>query len=1254
MRLRNDVTKEGIAAALLLVLEKISRLPPSQRDHLIESLSELMYGTDLVSALASLEDDDLLQISRDGLILVLGRVNPVVGGIAAGAAVTLDIATTQAALEAEAALLNVLQAAQLVREAESLEVQANTACPGIMAPIFFGLNPVETIAQTTKETFEAVKNSSKALAPRVVKLVEAWAGLPPFESNLHANQSRSMAVRRMGTPRAFTRAAATFATPGYIASRLRLAFGTSHNHDVSEPLSNRSNSNALFDVPDTGSAQRMLYTMTSSQQPVSVEQETEDVIRETISLDGLFASAIEEVSLAIELLAKAALDLNSLDRPEFATCTARAMNRIVPVNLDGSFRITGIPTSNGLFKVRGECASGLSVYRGTSDFFAMTPNGTVDVGVLDFVTVHVSPIKARVVASKATLTSPGDTANLTVTGILRDNSTVDVTASARGTAYIASNPAACTVGNEGLVTSISSGVCVVTAINEGVVATIPITIVVDDDRDGDGIPDDFEDANRLHPGGSNLANSGVVTASSFSQMPSRAIDGNLLTSWFTASGDAGNNGQSPFIEITLPQSSNISQVRLIGNRQTPGTSVFLAGIFTAFDGSGNKIFDSGVVRFFLWPHDAAVPVNLTGVRRVRFTGTSDQTSTPGLAEIQLIGASGDPGLDPNNPADAAQDFDGDGLTNFQEFQGGTNIFLSDTDGDGLTDSQETAIGSNNLFGDTDSDGLLDGLELSPTSDSDGDGKRNILDSDSDNDELPDGVEVRIGRNPLNSGDALIDTDRDGILDLDEYLSNLDPLHPDTDDDGISDGEEVVAGIDGYITDPRKGDTDGDVFLDGLEVDGRSDPTDANSIPLLSFETFSTAISVANTKLPSSEHWLVSPAFSIANTLLVPETQQTLVSAAVSVANTVLTSATSQELIGSAISIRNVNPSNLPLSLQTVAMQPLAVSLDEPRDGDTLLEGQTITVRASFRGNQVGASVRFVVNGQVLSADSTFPYELTFTVPAGVNDLTFVATANDALGNEAATAAVRLKVQPDPFTTISGRVVDAAGNPIAGVVVDLLSEGLQAEFFKSLQPLTTLPDVTAQTPDHVTRITALNLRNPNGVFGFDPLGSHLAPDYAVRFTGSLNVTMAGAHRFFLGAHEGARLTIAGVTVVDISTGTGEFQEGSGEITLVPGVVPIEVTYYEGVGNAELQLSWTQPGGERQVVPPSSLGPGRQPFITTTDASGAFTLHGVPTTLDAVQVRATMTENNQNISGLSSRVAPVPPNGIDIGNIVIRAP
>ncbi|HEX2214400.1 MAG TPA: hypothetical protein VHH12_13330 [Mycobacterium sp.] len=59
----------------------------------------------------------------------------------------------------------------------------------------------------------------------------------------------------------------------------------------------------------------------------------------------------------------------------------------------------------------------------------------------------------------------------------------------------------------------------------------------------------------------------------------------------------------------------------------------------------------------------------------------------------------------------------------------------------------------------------------------------------------------------------IDSDLDGLLDLDEVIFGTNPNVPDSDGDGLGDGEEVVT----FGTNPAKADTDEDGFWDGQEV-----------------------------------------------------------------------------------------------------------------------------------------------------------------------------------------------------------------------------------------------------------------------------------------------------------------------------------------------------------------------------------------------------------------------------------------------------
>lgn len=91
--------------------------------------------------------------------------------------------------------------------------------------------------------------------------------------------------------------------------------------------------------------------------------------------------------------------------------------------------------------------------------------------------------------------------------------------------------------------------------------------------------------------------------------------------------------------------------------------------------------------------------------------------------------------------------------------------------------------------------------------------------DSDNDSLPDAWEIATAGNLTLLTGIGGDADVDGLDDLYEYLSLLDPVNVDTDGDGASDGHEVsVAG-----TDPLRADTDGDDMPDGWEIAYGLDP-----------------------------------------------------------------------------------------------------------------------------------------------------------------------------------------------------------------------------------------------------------------------------------------------------------------------------------------------------------------------------------------------------------------------------------------------
>lgn len=161
------------------------------------------------------------------------------------------------------------------------------------------------------------------------------------------------------------------------------------------------------------------------------------------------------------------------------------------------------------------------------------------------------------------------------------------------------------------------------------------------------------------------------------------------------------------------------------------------------------------------------------------------------------------------------DSDNDGISDVDEYTADTLPVEYDHDGDGIEDiADRYGFNANCTKQDTDNDGIPDGIEVNYFNLTRGISNTTIAnlqylnDSDVDDDNVPDGLELRIGTDPLNN-----DTDGDGLLDGEELEIGSHPLIPDTDGDGLLDGEEVHV----YGCSPLRMDTDNDGLTDSMEV-----------------------------------------------------------------------------------------------------------------------------------------------------------------------------------------------------------------------------------------------------------------------------------------------------------------------------------------------------------------------------------------------------------------------------------------------------
>jgi hypothetical protein len=137
--------------------------------------------------------------------------------------------------------------------------------------------------------------------------------------------------------------------------------------------------------------------------------------------------------------------------------------------------------------------------------------------------------------------------------------------------------------------------------------------------------------------------------------------------------------------------------------------------------------------------------------------------------------------------------------------------IKDQDGDGLSDDLEIFIGSDPGDKDSDDDGVPDGEEANLSDDTDGDGKINIFDEDSDGDDLYDGTEGGYGC----SGPGTDKTANHCIPDGDKGKTKTSMVDADTDNGGVPDGVE---------------DFDKDGVYDATQNEGNPlDPSDDSTI-----------------------------------------------------------------------------------------------------------------------------------------------------------------------------------------------------------------------------------------------------------------------------------------------------------------------------------------------------------------------------------------------------------------------------------------
>ena len=142
-----------------------------------------------------------------------------------------------------------------------------------------------------------------------------------------------------------------------------------------------------------------------------------------------------------------------------------------------------------------------------------------------------------------------------------------------------------------------------------------------------------------------------------------------------------------FRTVSTPPQSSFIEIK-------PGVTNFPLGNLASYTNLTTSSVTINVTNYDGWS------LGICAVQIIDRNLDSDISGIPDWYEMKYA-------LEPGSPALAAADSDGDGLSNLQEYQRGTDPHKADTDGDGLTDSEEVALGTNPLNGDTDGDRISD-------------------------------------------------------------------------------------------------------------------------------------------------------------------------------------------------------------------------------------------------------------------------------------------------------------------------------------------------------------------------------------------------------------------------------------------------------------------------------------------------------------------------------------------------------------------
>ncbi len=219
-------------------------------------------------------------------------------------------------------------------------------------------------------------------------------------------------------------------------------------------------------------------------------------------------------------------------------------------------------------------------------------------------------------------------------------------------------------------------------------------------------------------------------------------------------------------------------------------------------------------------------------------------------------------------------------------------------------------------------------------------------------------------------------------------------------------------------------------------------------------------------------------------------------------------------------------------------------------------------------------------------DLRFTTELTATgtIWAGVSKSFGIENTHIITPGDAASSLLYWRaslVGEDAMPPLGKRVVDEAGVSLLAAWIDRLRpdlprNGLRYAYYELSSP-NKLPAFASLTPAATGEAAS-----------FDVSVSRRSDNFALVFSGYLEVEQAGAHAFFTTSDDGSQLFIDGQLIVD-NDGLHGPLEKTGQVVLQAGFHAITVSMFDATGGEMLSVAWQPPGKPKTALSPGLLYP-----------------------------------------------------------------